>query len=456
MTKSARLTSGPVGQMMARLTLQMMVGILAMVAFNLVDTYFIGQLGTTELAAISFTFPVVMIVGSLAAGLGVGASAVISRAIGEGDTGKVRRLTTDALMLAFLAVAVLSSVGLLTIDPLFTLLGATPEVLPLIREYITLWYVAMMVVVTPMIGNHCIRATGDMKTPAFIMLFAVVLNAILDPALIFGIGDFAGFGIAGASLATVISRAFTLVASLLILHYREHMLTFVRPRLTEVWQSWRQILYVGIPAAGTQMLIPLSLGVITGMVAVYGPTAVAAFGVASRIETFGLAVIQALATTLTPFVGQNWGAGHHDRVQRAANLSQQFALGWGVALFVLLAGLREPIATIFTDNPAVIATLSSYLVIVSLSYGLFGLLLVVNATLNALNRPLQSTVLMALRMVGLYVPLAILGSAWFGINGIFAAAFVANIGAGVAAAFWLRRVFGFAITTHAPQKAIAN
>ena len=102
MTKSARLTSGPVGRTMARLTLQMMVGILSMVAFNLVDTFFIGQLGTSELAAISFTFPVVMIVGSLAAGLGVGASAIISRAIGEGDSGKVRRLTTDALMLAFL------------------------------------------------------------------------------------------------------------------------------------------------------------------------------------------------------------------------------------------------------------------------------------------------------------------------------------------------------------------
>ena len=197
----------------------------------------------------------------------------------------------------------------MTIDPLFTLLGATPDVLPLIREYITLWYVAMMVVVTPMVGNHCIRATGDMKTPALIMLFAVTLNAVLDPILIFGLGDFAGLGIAGASLATVISRAFTLVASLLVLHYREHMLTFVRPSLADVWESWRQILYIGIPAAGTQMLIPLSLGVITGMVAVYGPAAVAAFGVASRIETFGLAIVQALATTLTPFVGQNWGAG---------------------------------------------------------------------------------------------------------------------------------------------------
>ena len=319
----------------------------------------------------------------------------------------------------------------MTIDPLFTLLGATPEVLPLIREYITLWYIAMMVVVTPMVGNHCIRATGDMKTPALIMLFAVTLNALLDPVFIFGLGDFGGFGIAGASLATVVSRAFTLVASLLVLHYREHMLTFVRPKLAEVWESWRQILYIGIPAAGTQMLIPLSLGIITGMVAAYGPEAVAAFGVASRIETFGLAVIQALAVTLTPFVGQNWGAGHRDRVHRAAVLSQQFALGWGVVLFLLLAGLRQPVASIFTDNPAVIATLADILVIVPLSYGLFGLMLVVNATLNALNRPLESTALMALRMVGLYVPLALLGSSLFGINGIFAAALVANIGAGL-------------------------
>ena len=137
--QKARLTQGPVGRTLINLTIPMLFGIFTLVAFNLIDTFYIGQLGTRELAAISFTFPVVMIISSLARGLGVGASAVISRAIGEGDRHKVQRLSTDSLLLALLIVAAFSVGGLLTIKPIFRSLGATPEVMPLIEQYMSLW-----------------------------------------------------------------------------------------------------------------------------------------------------------------------------------------------------------------------------------------------------------------------------------------------------------------------------
>jgi putative MATE family efflux protein len=439
-TERANLTEGSVGRTLIRLTIPMLFAILAMVVFNLVDTAFVGRLGTNELAAISFTFPVVLVINSLAGGLGVGASAVISQAIGKGDRYRVQRLTTDSLALAVLVVVFFSLVGLATIDPLFRLLGATPEVLPLIRQYMTLWYIGVIFVVIPMVGNAAIRATGDTKTPAAIMMVAAGVNIALDPLLIFGIGIFPGLGLTGAALATVIARAITLIASFWVLVRREKMVLWSKPKFKEVSESWRQVLYIGLPAAGTNVLVPISAGIITGLVAAYGPEAVAALGVGTRIESLGLGVIMALASVLTPFVGQNWGAGRLDRVRLSIRYAQRSALLWGALLFIVLALFGRSVALVFNDDAVVVTTLIDYLRIVPLSYGLLGVLMLANAALNALNRPLQSALLTVLRLFVLYIPLAVVASALFGLQGIFGAAAIANGLAGGAAFFWLRSI----------------
>ena len=142
--RKAKLTEGSVGRTLVFVTLPMMVGIVGMVAFNLVDTFFVGRLGTLELAAMGFTFPVVMVVGSIARGLGVGVSSVVSRAIGQGDHHKVQRLTTDGLLLSVLIVLVFAVAGLLSIEPLFRMLGASEDILPLIKAYMRIWYFGIM------------------------------------------------------------------------------------------------------------------------------------------------------------------------------------------------------------------------------------------------------------------------------------------------------------------------
>jgi Na+-driven multidrug efflux pump len=218
------------------------------------------------------------------------------------------------------------------------------------------------------------------------------------------------------------------------------MVTLIRPKVKEVLTSWKQVLYIGLPAAGTNVLVPISAGIITGMVAAYGPEAVAALGVGTRIESLGLGVIMALGSVMTPFVGQNWGAGRLDRVKVSVRYSQRFALLWGAFLFILLVVFGRWVALIFNDDATVVSTLVDYLRIVPLSYGLLGVLMLTNATLNALNRPLQSALLTVLRLFVLYVPLALLGSALFGLQGIFGAAAVANGLAGIAAYVWLRRI----------------
>ena len=122
-TRQARLIEGPIAPTLVKLTLPMLIGIFSMIAFNLVDTFFLGRLGTESLAAISFTFPVVMAIGSVALGLGVGAAALISRAIGVGDDEQVRRLTTDSLVLSLLIVSAFIIFGLLTVEPMFRAAG---------------------------------------------------------------------------------------------------------------------------------------------------------------------------------------------------------------------------------------------------------------------------------------------------------------------------------------------
>ena len=316
-----RLTEGNVGRQLIELTLPMVWGIFAIIAFNLVDTYFVGQLGTKELAAMSFTFPVVMTLGSLAFGLGVGASSVIARAIGEGDRSRVQRFTTNSLTLGLFIVAIFVSLGLFTIDPLFTALGADAEVLPLIREYMQIWYFGMIFLVIPMIGNSAIRASGNTGTPSIIMTLASVVNIVLDPILILGLLGFPRLELQGAALATVIARAVTLVASLLFLHFKERMISLKVPSLQETLWCWKDILYVGLPAACTNAINPISIGVIISFLATFGAVSVAAFGVASRIESFVLIALSALSASIGPFVGQNWGAKKYTRVRQALKLS---------------------------------------------------------------------------------------------------------------------------------------
>ena len=431
--QSAKLVEGAVGRLLVKLTIPMIFGMISMVIFNLVDTFFVGQLGTKELAALSFTFPVVLVVHSLALGLGIGASVVISRAIGEGNHHEVQRLTTDALCLSVIIVAFFIIIGLFTIEPLFRLLGATPELLPLIKDYMKIWYFGMIFVVFPMVGNNAIRATGDTKTPALIMMFAALVNAILDPFLIFGLGPFPRLEIAGAAIATVIGRAITFIVALYVLSHREKMITLAKTTAKSVFDSWRRILYIGLPTAGTRMIIPIGIGVITRLIASYGEESVAAFGVSSRIEFFAISVIAALSVVLSPFVGQNWGASKYDRVKKGLKYSKQFSIGWGFAVFVLLAIFARPIAAIFSENSIVVSTIVTYLRIVPIGYGLLGILMLSTSVLNVLNKPIHATILSITQMFLLYIPMAFFGSYFFGIPGIFIALALSYFISGIAA-----------------------
>jgi len=434
-----KLTEGPVGPHLIKLTLPMMWGLLALITFNLVDTYFVGQLGTSQLAAMSFTFPVVLTLGNLAFGLGIGTTSVIARAIGQGDMRRVQRFTINSLTLALTAVFLLAGVGLLTIDPIFKALGAGPDILPYIREYMQIWYFGIVFLVVPMVGNSAIRAAGNTLTPSLIMTLSAGTNMLLDPLLINGGLGFPRLELQGAALATVIARAVSLVAALLVLRFKEKLLSPQIPTLQETLWCWRDILVVGLPAATASMLIPISIGVITSFLAFYGAVAVAGFGLASRVESLALIATMALAASMGPFVGQNWGARHVDRVQLALSQGYRFCLLWGLLMAVILGIGARSLAAFFNPDPEVIELAIRYLWLVPISYGAAGILQVTSSVLNAMGKPLPSIVMTLTHMVGCYIPLAYLGSQIAGPTGVFAAAAISNLVAGMGAYRWIRK-----------------
>lgn len=432
---SRDLTAGPVRGHLAALAGPMMLGIVAAMSVALVDAFFVGQLGTAQLAAISFTFPVVFAVQSLSIGLGAGTASVVSRAIGEGDRATVKRLATDALVLAVILVIGIAVVGWLTVEPLFRLLGARPDVLPFIIEYMKVWYIGMPFLVVPMVANNIIRANGDAVVPSAIMIAASVINAGLDPLLIFGLWGLPELGVAGAAWASVIARAATLVLSLAFVVLRERLLDLTVPAFDALTASWRRILAVGLPAALGSAVNPVAITFVTAIVASYSTAAVAGFGVATRIEAFAAIPMLALSAAIGPIAGQNWGRGERARVLSALRQSYAFCVAWGLVSAAALFFAGDAISGVFTDDAEARPISAAYLAIVPIAFAGYGIVTIAAGCYNALGKPLTGLAYYLIRSAALYVPLSWTASLLFPIWGVFAAIAASNVVAGAVVAY---------------------
>jgi len=203
-------------------------------------------------------------------------------------------------------------------------------------------------------------------------------------------------------------------------------------------RSWRDILHVGIPAAGTNIIVPVGATVITAMIAQFGPDAVAGFGVASRIESMMLVMYYALSAIIGPFVGQNFSAGKEDRILRALWLCTAFCIVSGFAIAALLASLSGLLPGLFSDSDSVRRVTSLFLWLVPVSYGTYGMVMVMNASFNGLGYPMPGVIISVCRIAVLYIPLALIGMHFFDVAGIFGAYAIANVLSGIGAYAWAR------------------
>jgi putative MATE family efflux protein len=421
------LLEDPVGSTLKSMTIPMIYGMVLLMTFNLVDTFFVGLLGTQPLAAISFTFPITFTVISLTIGLGIGTSAVIAKALGKGDKEAAKNSGTAALYLAAVVVVLLSYGGYLFIDEMFLLLGANNEMLPLIHQYMDVWFIGSVFLIGPMIGNSILRASGDTKTPSIIMGSAGLINAILDPIFIFGFGPVPAMGIEGAAIATLFSWLFGFSLVIYIVARRRQLVHTHFIPLKEFIKSCQGILHIGLPAAGANMLTPIAAAVLTAIVANYGESAVAAFGVGSRIESIACLVVLALSMTLPPFISQNFGAGNMHRVEEGYKTSTKFVMLWQTLIYGILLLIAPYIADAFAKEQAVADIITVFIWILPLGYGLQGIIILTNSSFNALHKPMVALALSIVRLFVCYVPAAYIGSLYFGLQGFFGGALLGNV-----------------------------
>ncbi|HAS6326824.1 TPA: MATE family efflux transporter [Vibrio vulnificus] len=419
------LLSAPIAETLRKMTVPMIFGMVAILMFNLVDTFFISLLGTEALAAISYTFPVTFAVNCITMGIGVGLSTSIGRLLGQGEAHQAARFTTHGLLLAIVLVALASTLGFFTVTPLFTLLGAKEALIPLIGQYMHVWYLTIPLLVIPMAGNSAIRATGDTKTPAKIMMLAGLINGVLDPLLIFGIGPFPELGIRGAAIASALSWLGALIGSFYVLIKRERLLGL--PQWQRLKEDWQQILKVGTPAALSNAMNPLSGAILMMMLSSHGTAAVAAYGAAQRIESILILVLMALTSALTPFMAQNFGAKNPQRAFQGLFVSMRFSVLFQGLVFLMMVPLSIPLAALFSQEQAVRDLLWHYLLVVPISYGFLGIVMMLVSGLNAMHQPLNAFRWSVIRLFVFTLPAAYLGSLLYDIEGLFIGIAVGNI-----------------------------
>ncbi|WP_105977093.1 MATE family efflux transporter [Vibrio sp. V01_P9A10T6] len=434
------LLTAPIPNVLSQMTIPMIFGLIAILMFNLVDTFFISLLGTESLAAISFTFPVTFAVNCITMGIGIGLSTSIGRLLGQGDAKNAARFSSHGVLLAVVLVTFASILGLLTIKPLFLLLGATDDLIPLIEQYMQVWYLTIPLLVIPMAGNSAIRATGDTKTPAKIMMLAGCINGLLDPLLIFGYGPFPELGIQGAAIASAFSWLGALCGSLYVLIKREKLLAW--PYFPTLWHDWQQILKVGTPAALSNAMNPLSGALLMMMLASHGTAAVAAYGAAQRIESILILVLMSLTSALTPFMAQNIGAKNIERSFAGLFLSMRFSIVFQLMIFAMMVPLSIPLSALFSQEPSVRDLLWHYLLVVPLSYGFQGIVMMLVSGLNALHQPMRAFQWSVMRLFVFTLPAAWLGSYLYDVEGLFI---------GIAAGNTLGGLLGYYYALHLKQ-----
>ena len=435
------LTQGHVPLSLARLTAPMMMGVSSSILVQVLEMGFIGQLSTAHVAAITFTFPLTMVLTSIALGISIGTSSVIARSVGQqshsrSDSDDVQRLGTHSLILVTVAMSILAALCWLTLDPIFLALGASAEMLPLIHSYLDIYLPGSVFFTTSMILGSIMRANGSATAPGIIMTVGSLVHLVLDPILIFGWFGLPAMELSGAAIAMTVTRFATLIVTLVFVFKGNMVLN--SDHFRAFFASTKRILHVGIPAIATNLIGPVTAAYITRLMANYGETAVAGFGVAGRIESVAAMLLFALSGSIGPFVGQNLGAKRLDRVRQGVRASYQFSLLWGFAVALPMFIFGEAISSLIDSSPEVIAIAALYLALVPWSYGCWGMLMMATASFNAVGKPLPSTALAFARMVVVYIPLASVLDHYFGYQGIFVATLISNSLLGIAAYYWFR------------------
>lgn len=362
------------------------IGLMAMFAVDFIDMVFISMLGNDALAAaVGYAGSVLFFTNSINIGLSIAAGSLVARAVGAGRDEEAREYATSVATFAALTGLAVPVLVLANVDGILGALGAGGEVRMLAARYITFILPTMSLLGIAMTAMAVLRARGDARRSMFATLTGGIVNAILDPLLIFGLG----LDLDGAAMATVMARCVIMFAAVLPAIRRHD--GFARPNSAMLVRDFRTISAIAVPAVLTNIATPIGNAIVTREIAKFGTDAVAGMAVIGRLIPVAFAVIFALSGAIGPIIGQNFGAGRFDRVREAFRDGVIFTGLFVVAMAALLFFLRAPIAGLFNARGETLTLIYLFCGPLALASFFNGVIFVANASFNNLDHPLYST-----------------------------------------------------------------
>ena len=429
-----------IGALLWRLSIPATVGMLVMATYNVVDAIFIGRgVGTLGIAGLAICFPVQFIVLAVGQLIGTGGASIISRALGAGDEARAHRTLGNALTLVLVVAGSMTAAGLGFLDELLKLFGATEEILPYARDYLSviLWGTALRCYA--MSHNNIIRSEGRARVAMITMFIGAGMNIILDPIFIFGLG----MGMRGAALATVLAQACTTTFIIGYFASGRSSLTMGIRDLKLSPPIVREMLAVGASSFGRMVAGSATVIILNRTLGHYGGNvAIAAYGVLNRLLHFAFMPILGFAQGLQPVAGFNYGARRFDMAKRALRVSSVRSTVVATTAFAALFIFTRPLIGIFTRDVELIELSVRAVRMVALAFPLIGIQMMGATMFLALGRAVPALFLSLSRQIIFLIPLVLVLPIWMGLQGIFVAFPIADTVATAITLLMLAREFG--------------
>jgi putative MATE family efflux protein len=435
-------TSGPILGVLVRLAIPIVATNVFQSLYQLIDTFWVGRLGAQAVAAVSLSFPILFFMISAGGGLSIAGAVLVAQMFGARDQRAADHAAGQTLSVVGIVSAVLSLTGFLLSGPLVAFFAPEPTVESMAVAYLQVSFLGLVAVFVYFVFQALLRGVGDVKTPMIVVAGTVVLNFFLDPLLILGWGPVPAFGVVGAAWATIVSQGLAGLVGLVILfsgRYGIHLrpADMVPERVTVM-----KILRLGIPSSVEQSTRALGIAVMMLLVASFGTTVIASYGIGARILSFVIIPAMGLSMATSTVVGQNVGAKANDRAEAAARIGM-WAGFWGLtAAGAILWLFAEPITAAFVPGePEVIAIGTRFMHIMAPAFGFFGVQMVMSGALAGAGNTMAA---MALSIVSFWVlrfPVAWVLSvpAELGPDGIFWSFPISNVLAATLAVGWFLR-----------------
>ncbi|MGE5528105.1 MAG: MATE family efflux transporter [Patescibacteria group bacterium] len=381
--RTADFAKGSIVHHLIVFSIPMFLGNLLQAFYNTVDTIWVGRfLGSDALAAVSIGFPVIFLLVSLIMGITMAATVMVAQFTGAKNGPMVRRVVANTLGLVVLSGAVVSVLGVVFHRAVLRLINTPPNLMHMASQYLSIFLSGLIFTFIYNAASSIMRGLGDSRTPTLYLVYATVLNIILDPLLIFGLGPFPRLGVAGAAWATVFAQA---VSALLALRHLFKANGLIEPKLADYWPKRDLTLKtvgIGLPAGIQQIVVSFGALVIGALVNSFGHTAAASFGAAARLDQFSFLPAMTISLATSALVGQNLGAKDEKRAVETLKWSAIMGAAITGCVTLIVQAFPRQLLSVFTDDPGVLREGASYLRIVSLSYIPFSVMFAVNGLLR--------------------------------------------------------------------------